>query len=35
VVLCAIVESVPSRINDNIRVGVVGAVSLLLLSGLR
>ena len=35
VVLCAIVESVPSRINDNIRVGVVGAVSLLLLSGWR
>ena len=35
VVLCAIVESVPSRINDNISVGVVGAVSLLLLSGFR
>jgi len=35
VVLCAIVESVPSKINDNVRVGLVGSVSLLLLSCLR
>jgi dolichol kinase len=35
VVLCAIVESVPSKINDNVRVGIVGSISLLLLSGMR
>ena len=35
VVLCAIVESLNSRINDNIRVGVVGASTLILLSFLR
>ncbi|MFM7167876.1 MAG: hypothetical protein ACKO3T_21745 [Planctomycetaceae bacterium] len=35
VVLCAFVESVPSKINDNVRVGLVGSVSLLLLSCLR
>lgn len=35
VALCAIVESVDSRINDNIRVGVAGACSLILLSLLR
>jgi dolichol kinase len=32
VALCALIESIPSRINDNIRVGVTAALSLILLS---
>jgi hypothetical protein len=35
VAVCAIVESLNSRINDNIRVGVVGSVLLIFLSFLR
>lgn len=35
VLACAVVESVRSRINDNIRVGVVAAISLALLNLLR
>ena len=35
VVLCAIAESVRSRINDNVRVGIVAAVSLILLHSFR
>lgn len=35
VAACAFVESIPSRIDDNIRVGVTAAVSLILLSFLR
>ena len=35
VVACAFIESIPSRINDNIRVGVTAAVGLILLSYLR
>ena len=35
VVAAAIAESLRSRINDNIRVGVVAAVALVLLHGMR
>jgi dolichol kinase len=35
VIAAAIAESIPSRINDNIRVGLVAAVSLILLHTLR
>ncbi len=35
VAVCAIVESLKSRINDNIRVGMVGSILLILLSFLR
>jgi dolichol kinase len=35
VLAAAIAESIPSRINDNIRVGLVAAVSLILLHSLR
>lgn len=32
VAICALMESIPSRINDNIRVGITAAISLALLS---